>query len=74
MPFMTRSELRWSRYIYFTNAVCKVNYRGLERYAINGEIEEDCPGSMCHSPGLAQRNLPLQHENNIRGLSRHLLM
>ena len=35
---------------------------------INGDIEGDCPESMCHSAGLAQRSLPAQHENSIRGL------
>ena len=83
MPFMTRSELRWSRHTSFSNAVCQINYRELEhylaitlRYAINRDIEGDCPGSLCHSPGLAQRkwNLPSQHENDVRGLSRHILM
>ena len=65
MPFMTRSELWWSRLISFSNAICKVDYIELEhyltitrRYAINRDSEGDCPGSMCHSPGLAQRNLP----------------
>ena len=74
MPFMIRGELRRSK------VNCKVNYRELEhyltitrRYAINVYIEKDCPGSMCHSPGLAQRNLLSQHENDIRGLSRHIL-
>ena len=63
----------------FSNAVCKVNYRELEhylmitrRYAINVDIERDCPGSMRHSPGLLQQNLPSQHENDVRGLSRHI--
>ena len=28
---------------------------------------------VCHSPGLAQRNLPSQHEEDIRGLSDHVL-
>ena len=81
MSFLTRSELRWSRQVSFSNAICYVDYRELERYltitrcyAINGEIERECPGSMCHSPGLAQRNLPSQHENDIRGLSDRILM
>ena len=30
--------------------------------------------NLCDSPGFAQRNLPSQHENNIRDLSRHTLM
>ena len=37
--------------------------------AINEYIDGDCPGSVCHSPGLAQRNLLSQHEKDIRGLS-----
>ena len=52
MPFVTRSELRWSRYISFSNAICKINYRELEYhltisrcYAINRDIDGDCPGS-----------------------------
>ena len=48
-----------------SNAICKVDYRELERYltitrcyAINEDIDGDFPRSMCHSPGLAQRSLP----------------
>ena len=81
MPIMTRGGLRWSKQISFSNAVCKVNYTELEhclkitrRYAINVDIEGEFPGSMCHYPGLAQRNLPPQYENDIRGLSRHVVM
>ena len=44
-----------------------VDYRELERYltitrcyAINEDIDRDCPGSMCHSPGLAQRKFSSQ--------------
>ena len=81
MPFVTRGELRWSRTFSFSDAVCKVPHRELEhyltisrRYAINADIEVDCPGSMCHSLGMAQQNLPSQHENDIRGLSHHVLM
>ena len=65
----------------FSNAICKVDYRELEYYltitrcyAINEDIDGDCPGSMCHSAGLTQRNLPVQHENRIRGLNDHLLV
>ena len=32
MPFVKRSELRWSRQISFSNAICKVDYRELEHY------------------------------------------
>ena len=45
MPFMTRSELRWSRYILFSDAICKIEYRELEHYltitrcyVINGKL------------------------------------
>ena len=76
MPFVTRSELRWSREISFSNAICKVDYRELEHYltitrcyAINRDIDGDCPGSLCHSARLAQRNLPTQHTNRNRGLN-----
>ena len=31
-------------------------------YAINRDIDGDCPGSMCHSARLAQRNPPAKHE------------
>ena len=78
---MTRGELKWSRKFSFSDAVCRVPHRELERYltitrrcAINGDIEGDFPGSMRHFPGLAQPNLPSQPENDIRGLSRHILM
>ena len=29
---------------------------------------------LCHSPGLAQRNFPSQHEKDIRGLSDYVLL
>ena len=56
--------------------ICKVDYRRLQHYwtitrcyAINGDIDGDCPESMCHSAGLEQHNLPAQHENRIGGVS-----
>ena len=58
-----------------------VDYRELKnyltinrRYAINVDIEGDCPASMCHSPGLDQRNLMSQHKKDLRGLSDHVVM
>ena len=61
MPFVRRSELRWKRQ-KFSNAICKVACRELQLYltitrcyAINKDIDGDCPGSMCHSDRLAQQ-------------------
>ena len=49
MPFVTRSDLRRSRYISFSNAICKVDYKEMEHYltiarfyAINRDIDGDC--------------------------------
>ena len=76
MPFVTRSELRWSRKISFSYAICNIDYRELKHYltitrcyAINRDIDGDCPGSMCHSARLAQRNLPTKHEIERKGLN-----
>ena len=43
-------------------------------YAINGDIDGDCPGSMCHSAGLAQRNLPATQEARTKGLSNKKML
>ena len=60
----------------FSYAICKIDYRELEHYltitpcyAINRDIDGDCPGSMCHSVRLAQRNLPRKHESERKGLN-----
>ena len=81
MPFVTRSELRWSRLISFSYAICKIDYRELEHYltitrcyAINRDIDGDCPGSMCHSARLAQRNLPATRKKRNKGLSNEKLL
>ena len=81
MPFMTRNELRWSRYISISNAIGKVDYREVEHYltitrcyAIHGDIDGDCPGSVSHSARLAPRNLPVRHENRNRGFSDKKLL
>ena len=81
MPFVTRSELRWSRYISFSYAICKTDYRELKHYltitrcyAINRDIDWDCPGSMCHSARLAQSNLPTKHESERKDLNSGKLL
>ena len=32
-------------------------------YAINGDIDENCPGSMCNSARLTQSNIPATQKN-----------
>ena len=81
MPFATCTELRWSRQISISNANCKIDYRELEQYltitrcyAINRDIDGDCPGSMCHSASLAQRNLPATRKKTNKGLSNEQVL
>ena len=52
--------------------IFKTDYRELEHYlcyAINRDIDGDCPGSICHSARLAQRNFPTKHELERNGLN-----
>ena len=41
-------------------------------YAVDGDIEGDCPGNMCHSAGLSQSNPPTRKKRTIRMLGTNL--
>ena len=42
-------------------------------YAFNGDIEGDCPGSMCHSARLTPPNPPTSKKKSINGVNDVLI-